>query len=219
VNVAVATPPLVPTPTQPLRARLLGAGLLILSFAIATAVVGNKHAIASLLAGAGIGAYPIAIGVFALVAAAPFSVTDALAVSNGVLFGPIVGSLVNAAGLVLGALLGYFIARRTSRLLDIGSQIRRLPAWIHRFRIGSPVFLILVRIIPGIGGTLATQLAATLRVPLLLHVATFCIVTIPFCTLLAFGGNAISTYVERHIMAPAEGFATRHHLHAAYRTP
>jgi hypothetical protein len=80
------------------------------------------------------------------------------------------------------------------------------------------VFLILVRIIPGIGGTLATQLAAALRVPLLRHVATFCIVTIPFCTLLAFGGNAISTYVERHIMAPAEGFATRHHLHAAYRT-
>ena len=215
---AVATPPHPPSTTRALRSRLLGAGLLALSFAIAAAVVGNKHAIASLLAGAGIGAYPIAIGVFALVAAAPFSVTDALAVSNGVLFGPLVGSLVNAAGLVLGALLGYFIARRTSRLLDTGSQIRRLPAWVHRFRVGSPVFLILVRIIPGIGGTLATQLAAALRVPLLRHVATFCIVTIPFCTLLAFGGNAISTYVERHIMAPAEGFATRHHLHAAYRT-
>ncbi len=196
-----------------LRSRLLGIALLALSFAIAGAVIGNKHAIASLLAGAGIGAYPIAVGVFALVAAAPFSVTDALAVSNGVLFGPIVGSLVNAAGLVLGALLGYFIAGHSSRLLDIDSQIRRLPAWVHRFRVGSPVFLILVRIIPGVGGTLATQLAAALRVPLLRHVVTFCIVTIPFCTLLAFGGNAISAYVETHIMAPAEGFATRHHLH------
>lgn len=199
---ALATPPLVPTPTHALRSRLLGVALLTLSFAIAAAVIANKHAIASLLAGAGLGAYPIAIGVFALVAAAPFSVTDALAVSNGVLFGPIVGSLVNAAGLVLGALLGYFIALHTSRLLDLDSQIRRLPAWVHRFRVGSPVFLILVRIIPGIGGTLATQLAAALRVPLLRHVVTFCIVTIPFCTLLAFGGNAISTYVHQHILSP-----------------
>jgi uncharacterized membrane protein YdjX (TVP38/TMEM64 family) len=200
-----------------LIARVLGIALLVFSFALAAAVIANKHAIDSLLAGAGLGAYPIAIGVFALVAAAPFSVTDALAVSNGVLFGPIVGSLVNAVGLVLGALLSYYVARRTSSLLDIECQMGHLPAWVNRFRVGSPVFLILVRIIPGVGGTLATQIAAALQIPLMRHVVTFCIVTIPFCTLLAFGGNAISTYVERHIVAPAEGYATRHHLEFAHQ--
>jgi uncharacterized membrane protein YdjX (TVP38/TMEM64 family) len=217
VNAALATPPQVRAPAPQLLKRVLGVALLVLSFALAAAVIANKHTIDSLLASAGIGAYPIAIAVFAIVASAPFSVTDALAVSNGVLFGPVVGSLVNAVGLVLGALLSYQVARRTSSLLDIESQIGRLPPWVNRFRVGSPIFLILVRVIPGVGGTLATQIAAALQVPLLRHVVTFCIVTIPFCTLLAFGGNAISTYVEQHIVAPAEGYATRHHLHFAHR--
>jgi uncharacterized membrane protein YdjX (TVP38/TMEM64 family) len=218
MNAALANRPHVRAPAPQVLKRVLGLALIVLSFTLAAAVIANKHTIDSLLAGAGIGAYPIAVAVFAIVAAAPFSVTDALAVSNGVLFGPFVGSLVNAIGLVLGALLSYQVARRTSSLLDIDSQIGHLPPWVNRFRVGSPVFLILVRIIPGVGGTLATQILATqiaaaLQVPLLRHVVTFCIVTIPFCTLLAFGGNAISTYVERHIVVPAEGYATRHHLH------
>jgi uncharacterized membrane protein YdjX (TVP38/TMEM64 family) len=217
VNVALATPPQVRAPTPGLLARVLGIALLVFSFSLAAAVIANKHAIDALLAGAGLGAYPIAIGVFALVASAPFSVTDALAVSNGVLFGPIVGSLVNAVGLVLGALLSYYVARRTSSLLDIDSRIGHLPPWVNRFRVGSPIFLILVRIIPGVGGTLATQIAAALQIPLMRHVVTFCIVTIPFCTLLAFGGNAISTYVERHIVAPAESYARGHHLEFAHQ--
>ena len=218
MNVALANPPQVRAPVPQLLGRLLGIALLVLSFALAAAVIANKHAIDVFLAGAGIGAYPIAVGVFAIVAAAPFSVTDALAVSNGVLFGPIVGSLVNAVGLVLGAFLSYIVARRTSSLLEIESQIGRLPPWLQRFRVGSPIFLILVRIIPGVGGTLATQIAAALQVPLMMrHVVTFCIVTVPFCTLLAFGGSAISTYVEHHIIAPAEGYASRHHLHFEHR--
>jgi uncharacterized membrane protein YdjX (TVP38/TMEM64 family) len=210
--VVLASPPKVRPPAPQLLSRVLGVALFAFSIALAAAVIANKHAIDVLLAGAGVGAYPIAVAVFAVVAAAPFSIIDALAISNGVLFGPIVGSLVNAAGLALGALLSYYVARRTSSLLDIESQMRKLPRWVQRFKVGSPVFLILVRIIPGIGGTLATQIAAALRIPLLRHVTTFCIVTIPFCTLLAFGGHAISKYVERHIIVPAEGYATRHHF-------
>jgi len=62
---------------------------------------------------------PRAALIFAIVAAAPFSVTDALAASNGMLFGPWKGSLVNALGLALAAIIGYAIARRTSKLLAI----------------------------------------------------------------------------------------------------
>jgi uncharacterized membrane protein YdjX (TVP38/TMEM64 family) len=176
--------------------RVLGIALFCCSFAIAAAVILQKHALDALLAQAGPGAYPIAIVLLAVVAAAPFSVTDALAVSNGVLFGPILGSLVNAAGLVAGSVLGYVVARRTSSLLDVEAQLNRLPPAVRRFPAGSPLFLILVRIIPGVGGTLATQLAAALRVPMLRHVLTFCAVTVPFCTVLAFGGNAISHEVH-----------------------
>ena len=189
------------------------------SFLIAFYVVANKHGVDALLAALGPFGIPAAILIFAIVASAPFSVTDALAVSNGVLFGPWLGSGVNAAGLVLAAVAGYLIALRTGKLLKLEDQLERLPGWVRRYRVGSPMFLILVRIIPGLGGTLATQTAATLRVPMWRQVYTMSIVTIPVCTILAFGGNTISNYVERHVMAPAHAYAERHHLHFPPHSP
>ncbi len=128
----------------------------------------------------GLSRYPLAILIFAVVASAPFSVTDALAVMNGVLFGPWVGSLVNAAGIVVAAVIGYAVAIRTSKLLDIESTVQRLPNWVRHFKIGSPMFLIVVRIIPGLGGTIATQTAAALRVPIWRQIYTMSAIAIPF---------------------------------------
>lgn len=191
--------------------RLEAVGLFGVSFAIAWFVVANKHLVEHLLGMLGPFGIPAAIIIFALVASAPFSVTDALAISNGVIFGPWVGSAINAIGIVIGAILSYLIARRTAKLLDIEGRVSQLPGWIRRFKVGSPLFLIAVRVIPGVGGTLATQIAAALRVPLWRHVYTTCAVAIPFCTLLSFGGNAVSDYVHRAIVVPAERFETRHH--------
>ncbi|GAC1543925.1 MAG: hypothetical protein NVS3B16_11050 [Vulcanimicrobiaceae bacterium] len=192
--------------------RLKAFGIFGASFLIAAYVVANKHGVDGLLGTLGPFGIPAAIIIFAIVASAPFSVTDALAVSNGVLFGPWLGSGVNAAGLIVAAILGYLVALRTAKLLNIEEQIERLPAWVRRYRVGSPMFLILVRIIPGLGGTIATQTAAALRVPMWRQIYTMAIVTIPVCTLLAFGGNVISNYVEQHIVVPAKHYADRHHL-------
>lgn len=190
------------------------AGILIFvaSFALAAYVVANKNGVDQLLEGVGPFRIPLAILIFAVVASAPFSVTDALAVSNGVLFGPWIGSLVNAAGIVLAAVAGYYIARRTSKLLEIDRQIERLPRWVRRFQVGSPMFLIVVRLLPGMGGTIATQTAASLRVPLWRQVYTMSLAAIPLCTILAFGGHAVSDYVERDVVVPAQHYVDRHHL-------
>ena len=193
--------------------KLLGFVIFAASFAVAAFVVADKHAIDRVLQSAGFATIPLSVVLFALVASAPFSVTDALAVSNGVLFGPWIGAAVNAAGLVLAAILGYVIARRTSALWNLEKELEKLPAWTKRFEVGSPLFLIIVRAIPGIGGTIATQTAAALRVPMLRQIYTMCAVTVPICTALAFGGHAISQYVTQHIVAPAEGYAHRHPLH------
>jgi uncharacterized membrane protein YdjX (TVP38/TMEM64 family) len=193
--------------------RLLGFAIFAASFAVAAFVVADKHAIDGLIEHTGYAAIPLSIVLFAIVASAPFSVTDALAVSNGVVFGPYVGSAINAAGLVLAAILGYAIALRTSKLWRLEDELQKLPAWTKRFKVGSPAFLILVRAIPGVGGTIATQTAAALRVPIFRQIYTMCAITVPLCTLLAFGGHAISTYVTQHIVLPAEGYAQRHHLH------
>ena len=67
-------------------------------------------------------AYPLAVAIFAVVASAPFSVTDALAIMNGAIFGPVEGTLVDTVGLVL---------RRVTRLLDQPPRVEALqPAGI-----------------------------------------------------------------------------------------
>lgn len=195
-----------------LARRIEAIAIFVASFALAAFVVGNKPYVDHLLAALGPFGVPAAIVIFAVVASAPFSVTDALAVSNGVLFGPWLGTAVNTAGLVLAAILGYLVALRTSKLLNIEEQVGKLPRWIRRYEIGSPMFLIVVRAIPGMGGTIATQTAAALRVPMWRQIYTMCIVTVPVCAALAFGGDAVSTYVQNHIVAPAQHYAHRHHL-------
>jgi uncharacterized membrane protein YdjX (TVP38/TMEM64 family) len=199
--------------------RLEAIVILLGSFALAAVVVSNRPWVEHVLAQLGPFAVPLAVIVFAIVASAPFSVTDALAIMNGVLFGPVWGSAVNAVGLVLAAIIGYVIALRTSAAFDVKKNVERLPGWARHFRIGSPMFLIVVRIIPGLGGTIATQTAAALRVPILRQIYTMCVVAVPICTVLAVFGNAASDYVDRHFVAPVQANMEKHHIHLPHRHP
>jgi len=197
--------------------RLEAIAILVGSFVLAVVVVSHRPGVEHLLTQLGPFAMPLAVLVFAVVASAPFSVTDALAIMNGVLFGPWWGSLVNAIGLVLAAIIGYVVAMRTSAAFDVKRNVERLPGWARHFKIGSPMFLIVVRIIPGLGGTIATQTAAALRVPVVRQVYTMCAVAVPICTLLAVFGDAASDYVEAHLVAPVQASMERHHIHFPHR--
>lgn len=157
-------------------------------------------------------ALPVAVAIMSIVASAPFSVTDALAIMNGVVFGPLVGSLINAAGLVIAAVIAYLIALRTNKLLDIEQQLERLPPWIKRWPVASPMFLILVRLMPGVGGTVATQTAAAYRVSLWTQIWTKCIVAIPIATLLAIFGNGAAAYVSS-VYQPVRTYVIQHSRH------
>lgn len=193
--------------------------ILVASFALAAFVVSHRPWVEYALGQLGPFAVVLAIIVFAVVASAPFSVTDALAIMNGVLFGPVGGSIVNAVGLVLAAIFGYAVALRTSSAFDVRKNVERLPAWAKHFRIGSPMFLIAVRIIPGLGGTIATQTAAALRVPIYVQIYTMCAVAIPICTVLAVFGDAASDYFQDHVVAPVQAYGERHHIHFPHRRP
>ena len=167
-------------------------------------------------------AVPIATVIFAIVASAPFSVTDALAIMNGAIFGPFWGTIVNAVGIVAAGFGGYWINRHATHLLDLEAALQRLPPWVKRFRVGSPMFLIAVRIIPGFGGTVATATAAAFRVPIWVHVLTMSVVAIPVCTILAiFGDGAVAAiHGAEH---RAHMYILHHHphwhFHIRTRTP
>jgi len=109
-------------------------------------------------------------------------------------------------------MIGYLVALRTSKLLDIDRTVERLPKWIRHFKVGSPMFLIIVRIIPGLGGTIATQTAAALRVPIWRQIYTMSAIAIPICTALAVGGDALADYVDA-LGDRASAYAERHHVH------
>ncbi|MBC5811703.1 MAG: VTT domain-containing protein [Candidatus Eremiobacteraeota bacterium] len=183
------------------------------SFALAASVIKFKPFVEAGLANLGWLAYPLAILIFTAVASAPFSVTDALAVMNGVIFGPLWGSVVNAIGLVFAAMVGYKLARRTSHLLELHDHIEKLPPWVRRFKVGSPPFLLTLRIIPGLGGTMATQIAAAFRIPMWVHVWTMCAIAIPVCTLLAIFGDRVSESVSSYYQHSRMTERIRHMFH------
>lgn len=176
--------------------RLLRRGgalaLLAASFVLAFLVIRHQPRVAHEIRMIGPLAYPLAVAVFVVVASAPFSVTDALAVMNGAIFGPVKGTLVDAFGLVGAALLGYWINQHATRLWRLEEYLHRLPAWVKRFPVGSPAFLLAVRVIPGFGGTVATATAAAFRVPVWVHVWTMCAVAIPICALLTIFGDRVT---------------------------
>lgn len=192
--------------------RLEAAAIIVGSFAVALFVVYHRRAVQDELWQLGPLAIPVAIAVMSFVAAAPFSVTDALAIMNGVVFGPLLGSLINAAGLVIAAVIAYLIALRTNKLLDIEQQLERLPSWIKRWPVASPMFLILVRLMPGVGGTVATQTAAAYRVSLWTQIWTKCIVAVPIATLLAIFGDSAAGYVA-HLYQPVKTYMIQHSRH------
>lgn len=196
----------------PIGRRLAGLGLLAVSFALAALVIRYQPYFEHLIRSIGPEvARPLAIVVFALVASAPFSVTDALAIMNGAVFGPFWGSVINAIGIVFAGAIGYWINRRASHLLDLDAALERLPAWVKRYRIGSPMFLIAVRVIPGLGGTVATASAAAFRVPIWIHILTMSVVAIPVCTILAIFGDTATAAIHR--------YETRAHMYIIHHRP
>lgn len=196
----------------PLGRRLAGIGLLAASFALAAMVIRYQPQIEHFIRSIGPGvALPLATAIFAVVASAPFSVTDALAIMNGAIFGPFWGSIINAVGIVIAAAIGYWINRRASHLLDLDAALARLPGWVKRFKIGSPMFLIAVRVIPGFGGTVATASAAALRVPIWIHIVTMSLVAIPICTILAIFGDKATEAIH--------GYEARAHMYILHHRP
>ena len=75
------------------------------------------------------------------------------------------------------------------------------------------MFLIVVRIIPGLGGTIATQTAAALRVPIWRQIYTMSRSRFPFAPRSPSAETRSANYVDAHVFEPATALARTHHMH------
>jgi uncharacterized membrane protein YdjX (TVP38/TMEM64 family) len=199
------------------RRRIAGIALLVLSFVLAALAIRYQPLVEHYIRSIGTGiAVPAATVLFAIVASAPFSVTDALAIMNGAIFGHFWGTIINAAGIIIAGFVGYWVAEHATSGMNLHAMLAKLPKWVTRFKFGSPMFLIAVRIIPGFGGTFATATAAALKVPVWIHVACMAVVAIPVCTVLAiFGDRAVAMiHGAEH---SAHMYILHHHPHWHFR--
>ncbi len=107
---------------------------------------------------------PIAmVAVQAALAAAPFP-SELFALASAAAYGWALGSVMTWAGWTIGSMIQYALARRGAEDVDLEARVARLPAWIRRFPLDHPAFLVCVRWLP-MGFHLANVAAGARGVP------------------------------------------------------
>jgi len=127
----------------------------------------------------------------ALVCLSPFP-SDVIALANGAVYGPWFGALFGWTGWYTAAWIRFALGRRAGRELPIDRWWRRLPKWLQRIPIRHPVFLILSRYIPYVGGEIATLVPGARGVPAWRFAWCTALAIAPYALLLSFLGQAIA---------------------------
>jgi len=97
------------------------------------------------------------------IAPTPFP-SDVICVAHGTLYGFPSAAVLNWFVWWLAAMFEYALGYRARVDFDIERQFSRLPAWLHRFPVGHPAFLILGRQLPWAGGHITTFIPGALGV-------------------------------------------------------
>jgi uncharacterized membrane protein YdjX (TVP38/TMEM64 family) len=130
----------------------------------------------------GLGAAVLLVPVQAVVAVSPFP-SEVIALAEGAIYGFAIGWALAWAGWCLGAALEYFLYRRIAGELGGGSR-ERLPAWLRRFPVQHPVFLVLGRLVP-FGNHAVNALAGSCGVPFGRFAWASAVAFLPFSALIA----------------------------------
>ena len=72
-------------------------------------------------------------------------------IANGTLDGVVEGALLSWLAWMVSAVIQYFVARRAALDLDLADRMASFPAWLRRFPVGHPAFLIASRWVPMVG--------------------------------------------------------------------
>lgn len=135
----------------------------------------------ALVARYGLVAPAVMVVIQAALSAAPFP-SELFALVSSATYGWAIGSVMTWAGWTLGSMIQYGLARRgvaDMKLGDgIGERFDRLPAWLRRFPIDHPVFLVCVRWLP-MGAHFANLTAGARKIPVTRQLCVAAIGSIP----------------------------------------
>ncbi len=110
----------------------------------------------------GMGAPLAMLGIQSALAAAPFP-SELVALASSATYGWAIGALITWAGWTIGSMIQYGLARRSAADVSLDDKLARVPAWLKRFPIDHPFFLVCVRWLP-MGYHLANVAAGVRRV-------------------------------------------------------
>jgi uncharacterized membrane protein YdjX (TVP38/TMEM64 family) len=114
-----------------------------------------------------------------------------LSVLNGALFGFWTAFVLNLTSGVLGGLGMYYLWRRGDHEFDIQRSMQALPVWFRRHAGDNLPFLILLRMVPWAGGSLADLIAGAHRVPVRTQFLSLLVGYIPGSMLYALLGAGL----------------------------
>jgi uncharacterized membrane protein YdjX (TVP38/TMEM64 family) len=117
--------------------------------------------------------------------------TSAIPVLNGMLFPLTLAVTLNLAAGLAGGTVMYYVFRRGEREIGIQRRVRAMPRWTQRFARTDLLSLVVLRMLPWAGGSLATVLAATHGVPLRIHLLAVFLGSIPGSVIYALFGAGI----------------------------
>ena len=132
----------------------------------------------------------ISISLFLLFAFTPLP-AEPLALINGVVFGPVLGSVLNLLGNTVATFVEYFVGTRMSAATDFEPPHKKLPARLQQFSPDSLWFLIGVRFVPQFGSKIVSFTAGIYGVKLWRYFWTSLVANIAGSLLFALTGFGI----------------------------
>ncbi|WP_456426159.1 TVP38/TMEM64 family protein [Rhodocaloribacter sp.] len=132
----------------------------------------------------------VSVPFHALVAVTPFP-SDVVAMSNGAIYGFRLGAALSWLGWFAASFVQYAIGRRAGRDFDVEGWLARSPDRLKRFPVDHPLFLILARFVPYVGGHLATLVPGAAGVPLTRYAWCSAVALIPQSLVMAGVGAGL----------------------------
>ncbi len=105
--------------------------------------------------------------------------------------GPIPAILLATVGNTLAAIVEYYIGGSVGDLTNFEQKKEKLPFHLGQLPINSPAFLIIGRILPGIGPKFISIAGGIYKVPMFTYLWTAVVAHFVGATILMFGGNEV----------------------------